>query len=63
LQSGALVISPLDVYGTAEALHQALTMPEEERQQRSERLRHLIEQEDIVDWLRQQLKAILNLEL
>jgi trehalose 6-phosphate synthase len=63
LQSGALVISPLDVYGTAEALHQALTMPEEERQQRSERLRHLIEQEDIVDWLRQQLKSILNLEL
>lgn len=63
LQSGALVISPLDVYGTAEALHQALTMPEEERQQRSERLRHLIEQEDIVDWLRQQLKAILTLEL
>jgi trehalose 6-phosphate synthase len=63
LQSGALVISPLDVYGTAEALHQALTMPEEERQQRSERLRHSIEQEDIVDWLRQQLKAILNLEL
>ena len=63
LQSGALVISPLDVYGTAEALHQALTMPEEERQQRAERLCHLIEQEDIVDWLHQQLKTILTLEL
>jgi trehalose 6-phosphate synthase len=63
LQSGALVISPLDVYGTAEALHQALTMPEEERRQRTEHLRRLIEQEDIVDWLRQQLKAILTLEL
>ena len=63
LQSGALVIAPLDVYGTAEALHQALTMPEEERQQRNERLRHLIEQEDIIDWLRQQLKAILALDL
>jgi trehalose 6-phosphate synthase len=63
LQSGALVISPLDVYGTAEALHQALTMPEEERRQRTEHLRRLIEQEDIIDWLRQQLKAILTLEL
>jgi len=63
LQSGTLVISPLDVYGTAEALHQALTMPEDERQQRAERLCHLIESEDIVDWLRQQMDMILTLNL
>ncbi|MFZ5856918.1 MAG: alpha,alpha-trehalose-phosphate synthase (UDP-forming) [Chloroflexota bacterium] len=63
LQSGALVISPLDVYGTAEALHQALTMPEEERRQRAERLRYQIEHEDIVDWLHQQLNTILALNL
>jgi trehalose 6-phosphate synthase len=63
LQAGALVISPLDIYGTAEALHQALTMPEEERQQRAERLRYLIEREDIMDWFYKQLNMILALNL
>ena len=27
LEPGVLVISPLDIHGTAEAMHQALTMP------------------------------------
>jgi trehalose 6-phosphate synthase len=58
LERGALIISPLDVYGTAEALHRALTMPGEERIERSERLRTMIEREDIVDWLCQQLQMI-----
>ncbi|MDD5369680.1 MAG: trehalose-6-phosphate synthase, partial [Anaerolineaceae bacterium] len=38
LGSGALVISPCDIYNTCEALHQALTMPEAERKTRRERL-------------------------
>jgi trehalose 6-phosphate synthase len=63
LEPGALTISPLDVYATAEALHQALVMPLEERRERAGRLRHLIEEEDIVDWLCLQLKAIANLGL
>lgn len=63
LESGVLVISPLDVYGTAEAMHQALTMPREDRRERAERLRLLIEQRDIVDWLQQQLAAIVKLDL
>jgi trehalose 6-phosphate synthase len=63
LQSSALSISPLDVYGTAEALHQALTMPEDERQQRALRLHHIIEKEDIRDWFYQQLNTILALDL
>lgn len=63
LESGVLVVSPLDVYGTAEAMHQALTMPTEERRERAERLRSLIEGQDIVDWLRQQLSTIIKLEL
>jgi trehalose 6-phosphate synthase len=63
LETGALVISPLDVYGTAEALHQALTMVQGERLQRAERLRLLIEQEDIVNWMRQQLAMVLTLNL
>jgi trehalose 6-phosphate synthase len=63
LEPGVLVISPLDVYGTAEAMHQALTMPVEERRAHAERLRSLIESQDIVDWLRQQLNSIIKLKL
>jgi trehalose 6-phosphate synthase len=58
LEPGALIISPTDVYATAEALHQALEMSPKERQERAERLRWLIEREDIGVWLCQQLEAV-----
>jgi trehalose 6-phosphate synthase len=63
LESGATVISPCDVYATAEALHQALVMPIEERRERAERLRWLIEREDITDWLCRQLETVIELNL
>jgi len=63
LASGALVIPPLDISATASAMHQALTMPVEERKARAERLRNLIEQEDIVDWLCKQLETVSKLGL
>ena len=63
LEPGALIISPCDVYATAEALHQALTMPFEERHEYSERLRWLIEREDITKWLDRQLETIAELDL
>jgi trehalose 6-phosphate synthase len=63
LESGVLVVSPLDTYGSAEAMHQALTMPMTERRARASRLRSLIEQHDIVDWLNQQLNAVTELDL
>jgi trehalose 6-phosphate synthase len=63
LGPGALVIPPLDISATAEALHQALTMPAEERRQRAERLRQLIQRDDIVNWLRQQFETIAALGL
>jgi trehalose 6-phosphate synthase len=63
LEPGVLTISPLDVYGTAEAMHLALTMPAEERRERAQALRSLIEQNDIVDWLHQQLRTIVQLKL
>ena len=63
LEPGVLVISPLDVHGTAEAMHQALTMPDEERRTLAERLHALIESQDIVDWLNQQLNTIIKLNL
>jgi len=44
-------------------MHQALTMPIDERQEKAERLRHLVEQEDVVDWLCKQLETIGELYL
>ena len=63
LESGALVIPPLDISATANALHQALLMPAEERKEKAGRLRSLIEKEDIINWLCQQLETILKLRL
>lgn len=63
LEPGVLVVSPLDVYGTAKAMHEALTMPAEQRHERAEDLRSLIEGHDIVDWLNQQLNMIIKLKL
>ncbi|MBN1219988.1 MAG: trehalose-6-phosphate synthase [Anaerolineae bacterium] len=63
LESGAIIISPCDVYATAEALHQALTMSEAERATRADRLRWLIEREDITAWLCHQLEALVELNL
>lgn len=63
LEPGALVISPCDVYATAEALHQALTMAEEERAVRAARLRHLVEENDINQWLASQLETLKSLGL
>jgi trehalose 6-phosphate synthase len=63
LEPGVLTVSPLDIYGTAQAMHQALTMPMEERRERAVRLQTLIESQDIVDWLCQQLATIKRLKL
>lgn len=63
LEPGALVVSPCDVFATAEALHQALEMPVKERRARAERLRWLIEREDIADWLCRQLETVVELGL
>ena len=63
LEPGAMVISPCDIYATAEALHQALQMDLEKRRERAERLRWLIEREDITAWLCHQLETVQNLNL
>jgi trehalose 6-phosphate synthase len=63
LEPGAIVIAPCDVYATAEALHQALTMPVEERAARAARLRWLIEREDIAAWICWQLTTLKHLNL
>ncbi len=63
LEPGALVISPCDVYATAQAIHQGLTMSPEERINRAERLRWLVAREDIAAWLRSQIESIAELNL
>lgn len=63
LGTSALVISPCDVYATAEALHQALVMSSEERKDRSDQLHWLVERDDITAWLCWQLEAIIDLDL
>jgi trehalose 6-phosphate synthase len=63
LEPGAIIISPCDVYATAEALHQALVMPPKERLECAERLRWLIEREDITAWLCHQLETVTELNL
>jgi trehalose 6-phosphate synthase len=63
LESGALIVSPCDVYATAEALHQALVMSTEKRHERAHRLSWLIEKEDIAAWLCRQLETVAELNL
>ncbi|MEA4907463.1 MAG: trehalose-6-phosphate synthase [Anaerolineaceae bacterium] len=54
----ALLIAPCDVYATAQALHQALTMPGEERRQRAASLRQAVEEADIERWFCWQLDEV-----
>lgn len=63
LESGAIIISPCDVYATANAMHQAMTMEPEVKEEWSNRLRWLIQQEDIDAWLHHQFEAIAALNL
>ncbi|MGD8627117.1 MAG: trehalose-6-phosphate synthase [Anaerolineae bacterium] len=63
LEAGSLIVSPCDVYATAEALHQALEMPAAKRQEWANRLRWSIERDDINDWLCRQLETIVDLDL
>jgi trehalose 6-phosphate synthase len=63
LQSAAIVISPCDVSATADALHEALTMPEGVKRQRAKQLKELVEQEDVFWWLCQQIKTVEQLGL
>jgi trehalose 6-phosphate synthase len=61
LGHGALVISPYDVVGTADALHQALVMSAEERARRAASLRSSVEGHTVGDWLYDQLVDISQL--
>jgi trehalose 6-phosphate synthase len=55
LADGVLAVAPADVVGTADALARGLSMRRSERRARLERLRAVVEREDITWWLRRQL--------
>ncbi len=63
LKSGAIIISPCDVYATSEAIHQALVMKEEQREEMATKLRWLVVHEDIRDWFSKQLETVKDLNL
>ena len=56
----ALTVSPYDVYGTANAMHKALTMPAEERQERSEKLKDIVRKNNVRKWFENQIADALK---
>lgn len=63
LEDGAIVISPCDIYATAQAMHRGLVMNREERSRRADHLKKIIAENDINAWLCSQLQAISRLVL
>ena len=59
LSEYALSVCPTDLEGTVRALHQALTMPLDERRRRAAALKRLIQEEDITFWLERQLRDLM----
>jgi trehalose 6-phosphate synthase len=56
----ALIVSPFDVYGTAEALHTALTMPEADRAAHAKALRAIVTKADVREWFAAQVEDALR---
>jgi trehalose 6-phosphate synthase len=61
LQEYAMNVSPFDVYGTAQALHDALVMPEAERQRNATGLRRIVEEADVQEWFQDQVRDALRI--
>jgi len=61
LGAASLVVSPTDIVGTADALHEALTMPLGERYRRANTLKQQVADEDIAKWLCHQFEDIRDL--
>ena len=58
LSDGAISVSPTDIEGTMEALHQAITMSADDRKPRAARMLNSVCREDINHWLYQQMNDI-----
>jgi trehalose 6-phosphate synthase len=55
LAEWALTVNPFDVYGQAQAIHDALTMPVDERHARLEAIRAHVRENDLAGWIAAQL--------
>jgi trehalose 6-phosphate synthase len=51
----ALTVSPFDIYGQAQAIHDALVMAPEERRRRAEAIRSHVVEHDLEEWIEAQL--------
>ncbi len=61
LRGGVLSVAPTDIEGTMQAMHRALTMSPQEREQLAWTLAQTIEREDITRWLKAQLEDMRSL--
>jgi trehalose 6-phosphate synthase len=58
LKENALTVNPFDLDEQADAIYQALTMPDEERRRRAEALRETVFSNTIEDWVEAQMEDI-----
>ncbi len=58
LGAWALTVNPFDLAGQAEAIHQALTLPVEDRRARIEAIRAHVREHDLTRWIGVQLEAL-----
>jgi trehalose 6-phosphate synthase len=54
----ALTVNPFDVAGQADAIHQALTMAEDERGERLAAIREHVREHDVSEWIAAQLEDL-----
>jgi trehalose 6-phosphate synthase len=54
----ALTVNPFDVAGQAQAIHEALTMANEERRRRLEAIRAHVREHDVTGWIEEQLSDL-----
>jgi trehalose 6-phosphate synthase len=62
LRQGAIPVRPEEIEETADALHEALTLPVEERRRRAQLLRQVVARHDLDRWLRRQLEDLAEIE-
>jgi trehalose 6-phosphate synthase len=60
--TSAVLVNPFAVEEVAKAMHQVLTMPEEERRKRMQRMRHEVAENNIYRWAGKFLSGLLKFE-
>jgi trehalose 6-phosphate synthase len=53
-----LTVNPVDVWGQAQTIHEALTMPAEERARRARAIREHVREHDLEEWIGAQLRDL-----